>query len=144
MLDLEPIPATDWRNILRKDPCAYCGDPGGAVDHIIPRSQGGVRDHTNETGCCQSCNSRKYTTPLMLFMAGVGVRMPRVQQPEPAQVDPFDKFTAGVRRIREEAHRDALAEIGREALRRETLLGLDQLHEWAQQQGLLDLISLAE
>ncbi len=28
-----------WLRLLRADPCAYCGGPGGTVDHVEPRSR---------------------------------------------------------------------------------------------------------
>ena len=44
---------------LSKANCAYCGSPGGEVDHIIPLARGG--DHTigNLTSSCKRCNQSK-------------------------------------------------------------------------------------
>lgn len=47
------------RRIFRADPCAYCGDEGGTVDHILPTSTGGTDDWDNMTGACARCNSTK-------------------------------------------------------------------------------------
>ena len=53
------------RNLFKRDhfACQYCGDqPGGSeltIDHIIPRSQGGVTSWTNCVLACVACNSFK-------------------------------------------------------------------------------------
>jgi 5-methylcytosine-specific restriction endonuclease McrA len=53
------------RNVARRDhhTCKYCGaQPGGeaiTVDHVVPRSQGGVSGWTNCVAACESCNARK-------------------------------------------------------------------------------------
>lgn len=40
--------------------CAYCKDaPASHVDHIIPRSLGGVDDYDNYAAACSRCNLRK-------------------------------------------------------------------------------------
>ena len=39
--------------------CRYCGDPATAVDHIIPRAQGGTDSVRNLMAACASCNTRK-------------------------------------------------------------------------------------
>lgn len=39
--------------------CRYCGEPGGTVDHIIPRAQGGTDSVRSLTAACASCNTRK-------------------------------------------------------------------------------------
>lgn len=49
-----------YARALRRDPCAYCGEEGGTLDHIVPRSGGGARwDWENWTGACERCNRRK-------------------------------------------------------------------------------------
>lgn len=53
---------------LRADPCAYCGETGGVIDHVVPRSVGGENHWQNYTGVCQSCNSSKSNKPLLAFM----------------------------------------------------------------------------
>lgn len=54
--------------VVRRDPCSYCGQPGGTMDHITAISMGGAGDWTNLTGACRSCNSRKKKLPVLLFM----------------------------------------------------------------------------
>lgn len=58
-----------WGAVLRRDPCCYCGGPGGNVDHITPRHLGGPDTEGNLTGACHRCNNRKQTMPLLHFMA---------------------------------------------------------------------------
>jgi len=51
------------QNILRRDhkTCQYCGKSEGhmTVDHVIPRSQGGLDTWENLVCACPSCNNRK-------------------------------------------------------------------------------------
>jgi len=55
----------DWRytrkSILERDnyTCHYCGAKAESVDHITPRSQGGLDTEDNLAACCKSCNSSK-------------------------------------------------------------------------------------
>lgn len=60
--------------MLRADPCAYCGGPGGTVDHVEPRSRaarglGSVHGWTNTVGACGPCNGRKSDHPLLVWLA---------------------------------------------------------------------------
>jgi 5-methylcytosine-specific restriction endonuclease McrA len=59
--------------LLRSDPCAYCGGPGGVVDHIVPRALDGQDDWTNMTGACAQCNSYKGTQPLLHSLLYLGL-----------------------------------------------------------------------
>jgi 5-methylcytosine-specific restriction endonuclease McrA len=56
------IPLTR-RNILNRDnhSCQYCGYTGGdlTLDHVIPRSRGGVDSWENLTTACMRCNVKK-------------------------------------------------------------------------------------
>ena len=47
----------EWRETIRKDPCALCGGPGGSIDHIVPRSAGGPNRWDNLSGCYRDCNT---------------------------------------------------------------------------------------
>lgn len=60
--------ARHWLAVLARDPCSYCGQPGGAIDHVVPIALGGVHDHTNVVGACGSCNSRKGARSLLNFL----------------------------------------------------------------------------
>lgn len=50
------------------DPCSYCGDPGGTVDHIVPVHHGGTSEPHNLTAACHSCNASKKARPLLMFL----------------------------------------------------------------------------
>jgi 5-methylcytosine-specific restriction endonuclease McrA len=39
--------------------CQYCGRPAENVDHVIPRSRGGLHEWENVVAACRRCNSRK-------------------------------------------------------------------------------------
>ncbi len=47
--------------VLRRDNyrCAYCGQTGMTLDHIVPKSRGGRTTWTNCVAACAPCNSRK-------------------------------------------------------------------------------------
>ena len=57
--------------VLKKDPCAYCGNAGGTLDHIHPRSRFGINGWLNYTGSCQLCNSRKGSRSVLEFLMGM-------------------------------------------------------------------------
>lgn len=53
-----------WRKLrrlfLQSNPwCARCGAPATDVDHIIPRSAGGIDDWGNLQALCHACHSAK-------------------------------------------------------------------------------------
>lgn len=39
--------------------CAYCGNPGNTLDHVIPRSKGGQDTYRNLIVACYRCNQNK-------------------------------------------------------------------------------------
>ncbi len=53
------------RNVFKRDhyTCQYCGAQPGieelTIDHVLPRSQGGVSSWTNCVLACMACNKRK-------------------------------------------------------------------------------------
>lgn len=69
LLEYRRIPhqtrALSRKNILLRDrnTCQYCGVvlPAGelTLDHVIPRSRGGLSTWENLVACCHSCNRRK-------------------------------------------------------------------------------------
>lgn len=70
---------TKWITIIANDPCAYCGDKGGSVDHVVPQSlskitlQGfSIHHWTNLVGVCQKCNSMKDAKTIVGFLAAKG------------------------------------------------------------------------
>ena len=58
-----------YRRAMRLDPCSYCGRPSQALDHIVPRCDGGPDDSSNRTPACHSCNSSKQSSPLLIYLA---------------------------------------------------------------------------
>lgn len=60
----------EWKEVLRRDPCSYCGKSmGGTVDHIVPRSVLDVEcDWDGFGGACQPCNNDKGDTPLIQYL----------------------------------------------------------------------------
>ncbi len=55
-----PAPVTR-RGVLRRDDhrCAYCRKTATTVDHIEPRSRGGIDSWENLVACCLRCNGLK-------------------------------------------------------------------------------------
>jgi 5-methylcytosine-specific restriction endonuclease McrA len=63
--------ATRWRRsrgpswtrvgVLKRDArrCGYCPRAASTVDHILPRSRGGMNSWLNTVACCNRCNQRK-------------------------------------------------------------------------------------
>src|SRR5215469_11320291 len=39
--------------------CQYCGDSAENIDHVIPRSRGGLHSWDNVVASCRPCNARK-------------------------------------------------------------------------------------
>lgn len=56
------------RTVLHRDPCAYCGAPGGTVDHIVPTDSDGRGTIDNLTGACVYCNNQKRELSLLVFL----------------------------------------------------------------------------
>ena len=49
------------RGVLRRDGqrCAYCSASASTIDHVLPRSRGGVDSWENLVACCLHCNNVK-------------------------------------------------------------------------------------
>lgn len=63
--------------------CFYCGNEGGAVDHLMPRSRGGEDRLYNLVPVCQPCNSSKGTkTPEEWYASGFDFHRPSVAKPK--------------------------------------------------------------
>ncbi len=58
---------------LRADPCAFCGTPSEALDHIDPAYSGGLDDWSNRAGICRACNSSKGTRELLMHLLAVRI-----------------------------------------------------------------------
>jgi len=54
------VPLTRRAVLARDDGrCAYCGGRASTVDHVQPRSRGGLHVWTNVVAACSPCNGRK-------------------------------------------------------------------------------------
>lgn len=53
--------ALNRRAIFTRDDhrCQYCGSAAENIDHVVPRSRGGVHSWENVVAACRPCNSRK-------------------------------------------------------------------------------------
>ena len=49
------------RGIFARDGhrCQYCGDAADSIDHVVPRSRGGLHVWDNVVAACRPCNVRK-------------------------------------------------------------------------------------
>ncbi len=69
------IPPVNRREVLRRDhhSCQYCGSSKHlTLDHVIPRSKGGLHTWDNVVTACEKCNSRKGSSTL--FETGMQLR----------------------------------------------------------------------
>lgn len=57
-----------YRKVVQRDPCSYCGAPGGTKDHITPKARGGLNEPENLTGSCRRCNQAKADRSLLRFL----------------------------------------------------------------------------
>lgn len=73
-------PVLTRRNVLLRDSfrCSYCGVSYASdkltLDHITPRSKGGLTEWTNICACCHACNQRKGSTSLK-DLRRIGMRL---------------------------------------------------------------------
>lgn len=58
----------DFIQLLRADPCAFCGDSSYGLDHIESQKRGGSHNWDNLAGICVRCNSRKRTSSLLGYL----------------------------------------------------------------------------
>jgi hypothetical protein len=63
LADLCPkVRARQWRlelHALTDHRCLYCGAPSESIDHVFPRSRGGLSDDQNCVPACLECNGAK-------------------------------------------------------------------------------------
>jgi hypothetical protein len=58
----------EWRNVLMRDVCVYCGARPKGLDHIHPRRKGGIDGWQNRAPACKPCDSAKSDVPLLMFL----------------------------------------------------------------------------
>ncbi len=53
--------AVNRRTVFARDGhrCQYCGLPAESIDHVVPRSRGGLHVWDNVVAACRRCNTRK-------------------------------------------------------------------------------------
>lgn len=53
--------AVNRRTVFARDGhrCQYCGSPAESIDHVLPRSKGGLHSWDNVVAACRRCNTRK-------------------------------------------------------------------------------------
>ena len=53
--------ALNGENIFIRDSylCQYCGNDAESIDHIVPKSKGGLHEWSNVVACCKKCNLLK-------------------------------------------------------------------------------------
>lgn len=60
--------ALAYVEVIRRDPCVYCGRPSDTIDHINPVSISRSSQWDNLAPACRSCNSAKGTRSLLNFL----------------------------------------------------------------------------
>lgn len=58
-IGLLPKEVTEHISWCKNQLCFYCGGPGGAHDHVVPHSRGGLTEIENLVPTCTRCNSSK-------------------------------------------------------------------------------------
>jgi 5-methylcytosine-specific restriction endonuclease McrA len=103
--------ALSRRAVMARDGhrCQYCGAHADSIDHVVPRSRGGLHTWDNVVAACRPCNVRKRDR--MLKDSGMRLRHPptaphgiswsiRAAGTVPDEwhtyLEPFDPFDAGV------------------------------------------------
>ena len=68
--DSPPVAYVKYRKIVQRDPCSYCGGPGGTKDHITPKplNDAPINLAENLTGACADCNGLKANLGLLNFL----------------------------------------------------------------------------
>ncbi len=63
-----------FRRVLARDglTCAWCGEPGSTLDHVIPVSYGGQAAVDNCVVACRACNHMRHNVLPSRFMAATG------------------------------------------------------------------------
>ena len=72
------------RAVLDRDShaCAYCGGRADTIDHVRPRSRGGIHAWTNVVAACARCNHRKGDR----LLGEIGWHLPNVPSQPPATI----------------------------------------------------------
>ena len=65
----DPEGRVEYIDVLKQDPCCYCGSPPvSTIDHIEAVAKGGSDDWWNLTAACLPCNQAKKTKSVLEFL----------------------------------------------------------------------------
>lgn len=96
---------TEVRAYLRQKwegKCAYCGEKGGEVEHLVPRSRGGSNRVSNLVLSCRRCNEAKGNRTLEEFLALKPAVLKRIQNQQQADLAGAAAINATKDRLLEE------------------------------------------
>lgn len=62
------------------DNCAYCGQKGEEVEHLVPRSRGGTNRISNLVWSCRKCNEKKGDLTLEQFLVKKPAALRKIQE----------------------------------------------------------------
>ena len=69
-----------WRQSIHKftkKSCIYCGNPSESIDHVLPRSKGGLSTTENCVPACLACNGAKSNDEAFYWYRGQKFYDPR-------------------------------------------------------------------
>lgn len=68
MTEVDHGESAEYQQIIRRDPCVYCGATSVAIDHITPIVEGGSDLWGNLAPVCKPCNSRKRSRSVLALL----------------------------------------------------------------------------
>lgn len=57
-----------WMPGSSLDPCVFCNRIAGTIDHIMPKSKGGINDMYNFAPMCKWCNTNKSSSSVLMAL----------------------------------------------------------------------------
>lgn len=88
---------------VREDRCSFCGcvidEYSRTVDHLIPKSRGGIRSNSNKVWVCKRCNRIKGNMNPDEFLAAIDSMMYIEVSKHKEQMGYFKKVRRGVSNI---------------------------------------------
>ena len=71
----KPKQDVSWQDVVKKDPCSYCGNmsrrgrgSNPTMEHVVPKSAGGSGRWDNIVGACSACNVRRDRLPILMAL----------------------------------------------------------------------------
>ncbi|MFI5739181.1 HNH endonuclease [Streptomyces anulatus] len=68
MTDADHEESAAYRQIIKGDPCVYCGATSVAIDHVTPVIEGGTDLWVNLAPVCKPCNSSKRSRSVLTVL----------------------------------------------------------------------------